>query len=139
PQQVASNNTIYTTRQLVDSLTDQDPETGKIVPWLAEKWEVSPDSTSFTFHLRTDATFSDGTPVNAEAVKANFDAIDGLGANGTLALGYVSGYAGTTVVDDHTVTIKFKQPNVQFLQATSTFTLGLLSVATTQQSAADRC
>jgi len=139
PQQVASNNTIYTTRQLVDSLTDQDPETGKIVPWLAEKWEVSPDSRSFTFHLRTDATFSDGTPVNAEAVKANFDAIDGLGANGTLALGYVSGYAGTKVVDDHTVTITFKQPNVQFLQATSTFTLGLLSVATTQQSAADRC
>jgi hypothetical protein len=36
PQQVGSNDTIYSLRQIVDSLTDQDPETGKIVPWLAD-------------------------------------------------------------------------------------------------------
>lgn len=35
PQQVGSNDQIYSVRQIVDSLTDQDPETGEIVPWLA--------------------------------------------------------------------------------------------------------
>ena len=62
PQQVGSNDTIYSVRQLVDSLTDQDPETGEIVPWLAESWEVSDDATAFTFTLRDGVTFSDGTP-----------------------------------------------------------------------------
>src|SRR3954451_17784871 len=85
PQQVGSNDTIYSVRQLVDSLTDQDPATGKIVPWLARSWKVSPDARSFTFHLRPGVTFSDGTPLTAEVVKANFDAIPKLGALGILA------------------------------------------------------
>ena len=37
PQQVGSNVSIYIARQLADSLTDQDPETGEIVPWLARE------------------------------------------------------------------------------------------------------
>src|SRR3954471_5751958 len=43
PQEVGSNGTIYSVRQLVDSLTDQDPSTGKIVPWLAQSWTISRD------------------------------------------------------------------------------------------------
>jgi peptide/nickel transport system substrate-binding protein len=75
PQQVGSNDAIYSARQLVDSLTDQDPATGKIVPWLAEKWQISPDATGYTFTLRKGVTFSDGTPLDAAAVKATFDAV----------------------------------------------------------------
>ena len=66
PQQVGSNVSIYIARQLADSLTDQDPETGEIVPWLAQSWEVSDDLTHFTFHLRDDVTFSDGTPADRD-------------------------------------------------------------------------
>ncbi len=47
-------------RNLVDSLTDQDPKTGKILPWLATSWTVSPDAKTYTFELRDDVTFSDG-------------------------------------------------------------------------------
>ncbi len=133
PQQVGSNDTIYSLRQIVDSLTDQDPATGKIVPWLAQSWEVSADATTFTFHLKPGVTFSDGTPVNAQAVKDNFDAALKLGAKASLAIGYLSGYDGTTVVDDLTAAVKFKQPNAQFLQATSTFSLGLVSGASVAQ------
>jgi peptide/nickel transport system substrate-binding protein len=46
PQQAATNAALNVGRQLVDSLTDQDPSTGEIKPWLAEKWDVNPDSTS---------------------------------------------------------------------------------------------
>ncbi|WP_243715933.1 ABC transporter substrate-binding protein [Actinomadura darangshiensis] len=95
PQQVASNDTIYSVRQVVDSLTDQDPSTGKIVPWLAQSWTIGDDARTFTFHLRPGVTFSDGTALTAEVVKANFDAVPKLGALGLLAEGYLSGYQGT--------------------------------------------
>lgn len=139
PQQVGSNDTIYSLRQIVDSLTDQDPTTGKIVPWLASSWTVSDDARTFTFHLRPGVTFSDGTPLTAQVVKANFDAIPKLGAKATLAEGYLSGYTGTQVIDDTTFAVHFKQPNAQFLQATSTFSLGLVSLASTRESADERC
>ncbi|WP_421741663.1 ABC transporter substrate-binding protein [Cellulomonas sp.] len=139
PQQVGSNVSIYIARQLADSLTDQDPETGEIVPWLAESWDVSDDLTHFTFHLRDDVTFSDGTPLTATTVKANFDALVGpLAATAPLAGSYLAGYQETTVDDEHTVTVVFGGPNAQFLQATSTVSLAILSDATAAADPAAR-
>ncbi len=109
------------------------------MPWLAERWEISPDARTFTFHLRPGATFSDGTPVNARSVKDNFDAIPKLGALAVLGTGYLSGYEGTTVVDDLTAAVAFRQPNAQFLQATSTFSLGLVSGASIARTPQQRC
>lgn len=139
PQQVGSSDTLYALRQTVDSLTDQDPASGRIVPWLARSWEVGDDARSFTFHLRPGATFSDGTPVDAEAVKKNLDAIPGLGGLAILAQGYLTGYRGTQVLDTLTAKVTFDRPNAQFLQATSTPSLGLVSPADTARSAQHRC
>ena len=44
-----------------------------IQPQLAERWEISPDQTAVTFHLRSGVTFHDGTPFDAEAVKYNVE------------------------------------------------------------------
>lgn len=139
PQQVSSNDTIYSLRQIVDSLTDQDPATGKIVPWLAQSWDISPDATTFTFHLRPGVTFSDGSPLTAQVVKDNFDAVPKLGALGVLAEGYLSGVQATTVVDPSTVRVQFSRPNAQFLQATSTFSLGIESSASAKKRPQDKC
>ncbi|MGW0948233.1 ABC transporter substrate-binding protein [Streptomyces sp. NPDC002623] len=139
PQQVGSNDTIYSLRQIVDSLTDQDPKTGKIVPWLAKSWDISADATTFTFHLRSGVTFSDGSALTAQVVKDNFDAVPKLGALGTLAQGYLSGVDSTTVVDPLTVRVTFKQPNAQFLQATATHSLGIESSASVRKSPQDKC
>ncbi|WP_326580177.1 ABC transporter substrate-binding protein [Actinacidiphila glaucinigra] len=139
PQQVGSNDTIYSLRQVVDSLTDQDPETGRIVPWLAESWEVSPDATTFTFHLRPGVTFSDGSPLTAQVVKDNFDAVPKLGALAILAQGYLSGVESTSAVDTLTVRVRFKKPNAQFLQATSTHSLGIESSASVKRTPQRRC
>lgn len=46
-----------------------------IKPLLAKSWEISDDGKTYTFHLRDDVKFHDGTPFNAEAVKKNIDAI----------------------------------------------------------------
>ncbi|MFJ3669578.1 ABC transporter substrate-binding protein [Streptomyces sp. NPDC090106] len=139
PQQVASNDTIYSVRQTVDSLTDQDPETGKIVPWLAKSWDISADTTTFTFHLRSGVTFSDGSKLTAQVVKDNFDAVPELGALATLAQGYLSGVKNTTVVDPLTVKVTFAEPNAQFLQATSTHSLGIESSASVRRTPQQRC
>nr|WP_080731067.1 ABC transporter substrate-binding protein [Rhodococcus fascians] len=140
PAQSGTNQTIYVTRQVVDSLTDQNPETGEIEPWLAERWDVGPDAKSFTFTLKDGVTFSDGTVLDAAAVKANFDAIIGLGAaKAPLAASYLTGYQSATVVDPSTVRIDFAAPNAQFLQASSTPQLGIQSIATSAQSAESRC
>lgn len=139
PQQVGSNDSIYSVRHLVDSLTDQDPETGEIVPWLAESWEVDDEARQYTFTLQEGVTFSDGSPLDAEAVAANLDAIVDLGGRAAQASGYLTGYTGTEIVDDLTLTVSFDQPNAQFLQATSTHFLGILSEESVAQSPDERC
>lgn len=58
--------------QVLESLVSLD-ESGKIVPWLATEWSSSDDGLSWDFTLDADAKFSDGTPVDAEAVKANIE------------------------------------------------------------------
>ena len=139
PQQVGNNDAIAIARQTVASLTTQDPETGEILPWLAEDWEVNADATSFTFTLQDGPTYADGEPIDAASVKTNFEAIQALGAKASLGSSYLADIESIDVVDDQTVTVNFSQPNAQFLQATSTFTLGLLSPATASVSQPDRC
>jgi nickel transport system substrate-binding protein len=48
---------------------------GKVIPALAERWDISPDGKEYTFYLRRGNVFHDGTPVTAAVVKRNFDAV----------------------------------------------------------------
>lgn len=61
----------FTARQVLDSLVSQT-EDGEIVPWIATDWEVSDNGLVWTLTLRDDVQFTDGTPLNAEAVAYNF-------------------------------------------------------------------
>ena len=58
--------------QIYDSLVRVDP-TGKIIPWLADKWDVSADGKQVTFTLRTDVKYHDGSVFDAASVKWNID------------------------------------------------------------------
>lgn len=139
PQQAGNNNSLNIGRQLTDSLTDQDPESGRIVPWLAESWQIEDNNQRFTFHLRDGVTFSDGSPFTAQSVKDNFAAIVKLGAKASLASTYLKGLQSVETPDAHTVVISFNQPNAQFLQATSTMSLGFFAADTVNASAEARC
>jgi peptide/nickel transport system substrate-binding protein len=114
-------------RNLVDSLTDQDPKTGKVLPWLATSWTESKDAKTYTFTLRKGVTFSDGEKFNATAVKTAFDGIIKLGPLASLGATYLSGYADTKVLSPTKIEVDFSTPNAAFLQATATTTLGILS------------
>lgn len=138
-QQVGNNTALNVSRQLTDSLTDQDPATGKIVPWLAESWEVSDDSTTFTFHLRDGVHFTDGTPFTSQSVKDNFEGIVDLGAKSSLGSTYLAGLTGIDTPDPRTVTVRFAEPDAQFLQASSTMTLGFYAPSTLAETPEQRC
>ena len=60
--------------------------TDKYVPVLAESWEANEDRSVWTFTIRSGATFHDGTPVDAEAVRASFERFltMGLGPAGAM-------------------------------------------------------
>lgn len=130
PQQRPQLHARTISRQITDTLTDQDPETGEILPWLATDWEISDDTTQFTFTLRDGVTFSDGTPFDAEVVKANLDRVVEIGPLAYIGAGYLRNYVGSEVLDEHTVRVSFSEPNAQFLQATATQSLGILSLGT---------
>ncbi|PRA80017.1 ABC transporter substrate-binding protein [Microbacterium sp. MYb66] len=123
-------------RAVLDSLVFQEAD-GTFTPWLAKKWEVSDDSTEYTFELRDDVTFTDGEKFDAAAVKANFDRIvdpETASAQAASMLG-ADFYEGTEIVDDHTVKVTFTQPYAPFLQAASTPQLGFYSPAVLEKSA----
>lgn len=46
-----------------------------IKPWLAKSWKISNNAKTYTFELKENIYFTDGTKLNANAIKANFDAI----------------------------------------------------------------
>ncbi|QAY73974.1 ABC transporter substrate-binding protein [Agromyces protaetiae] len=58
--------------QFLESLVSRDAS-GQIIPWLAEEWQVSLDGLTWDFTLKDDVEFTDGTPFDAAAVKANVE------------------------------------------------------------------
>lgn len=127
-------------RNIADSLTDQDPHTGKIIPWLAQSWDISDNALEYTFHLRKDVTFSNGTRFDAHAVKTAFDADKTFANTLPTVFGatYLAGFDHAEVVDDFTVKLVLAKPNAGFLQATSTTQLAILAPESYQKTAKER-
>lgn len=63
---------------IYESLVQYD-ESGHIVPMLATEWTVSDDGLTYTFQLRDDVKFSDGTPFDAESVAFAFQRLREIG------------------------------------------------------------
>lgn len=140
PAVAFSQNERAIARPIADSLVSMDRDTGEIKSWLAEKWEVNENSTEFTFHLRGGATFSDGTPVDAEAVKSTLDYLtENLLTSSFRGAGYLRNYVKTEVVDAQTARVVLGAPAPHFLAGATTNTLGILSVSSAKKSRDERC
>ena len=74
PPDMTDNLSETVLRHIMDGLVEFDEQLN-IKPALAERWEISKDGKDVTFYLRRGVRFHDGTPFNAQAVKANFDRI----------------------------------------------------------------
>ena len=117
--------------QITDKLTWQNPETLQVEPWIAESWSVNADKTEYIFKIRPGVTFSDGTPLDANAVAKNFDTY-GLGnkARRLPVSEVINNYDRSEVIDPLTVKFYFKKPSPGFLQGTATIGSGLVSLST---------
>ncbi|WP_276355064.1 ABC transporter substrate-binding protein [Cohnella caldifontis] len=113
-------------RSIYDSLVFLT-EDNQIKPWLASEWSVSPDGKRYTFKLRQDVKFHDGTPFNAEAVKKNFDRIVDPSTEASIALSYLTQYESSEVVDPYTVRFNLKKPSAAFLRNLSQPSLAIVS------------
>ena len=109
-------------------LVQPDNENFKWVPDLAERWEVAPDGSSYTFFLRQAAHFADGTPVTAKDVKWSYETrIDprtkGRAGTGMSMIKGVTDFmegksdevVGIVAVDDQTIRFDMEFPTGLFM------------------------
>lgn len=117
---------VRTFRTIFDSLVVQAQD-NSIKPWLATEWTVSDDGKSYTFKLRNDVKFHDGTPFNAEAVKYSFDRIIDPKTQAKNAVALLKPYKSSEVIDEYTIKINLETPSTAFLSNLSQAMLGIVS------------
>lgn len=127
PQSFGDMPQVFLAEQFTDSLVSMDAQ-GRIGPWLARSWEISADGLQYTFHLREDVHFTDGTPLTAEAVKANLDHMVDPRSQSSTAKNYIQQqYLRTEIVDAHTAIVHLSKPYAAFLEVLSQGFLGFES------------
>ncbi|HEX2185817.1 MAG TPA: ABC transporter substrate-binding protein, partial [Chloroflexota bacterium] len=94
-------------------------ENYKVVPRLAERYEVSPDGKTWTFNLRQGVRWHDGQPFTSADVKYNFDWVRDP-ANAAIGQPLFQEVERVEAPDDATVVVTLKQPNAPFAALTAT-------------------
>jgi peptide/nickel transport system substrate-binding protein len=115
----ASSIAEVTLYNIYETLTKINAD-GSVSPLLAERWEVSPDLKTYTFHLRKDVRFHNGEPFDAQAVKFSFDRAGGDKSTNKDKRTFAG--LTTQVVDAHTVVILAREidPDLPFLLGQAT-------------------
>ncbi len=104
----------YLSHQVLDGLVSLSAD-GTVVPWLATDWHESDDHLTWTFTLQEGPTFSDGTPVDAQAVVTNIDHWLS-GGNGTAQVWLAPYVESARAVDATTVEIVLNRPYPRFAE-----------------------
>ncbi|OCT16887.1 nickel ABC transporter, nickel/metallophore periplasmic binding protein [Paenibacillus pectinilyticus] len=111
-------NQLFSQSMLYEPLVSYN-EGGELKPYLAESWNISTDGKEYTFKLRKNIKFSDGSSFNAAIVKRNFDAI--MKNKSTHSwLGIAKVLEKTEIVDEHTIKLTLSEPYYPALQDLAT-------------------
>jgi peptide/nickel transport system substrate-binding protein len=120
--------------RVLDSETESDDQ---FVPGLAESWEVSSDGLTYTFYLRRDVVFHDGTPFNAEAVRANIERVVNPETKSQRAAFSLGPFQSVEVLDGYTVAIHLSEPYAPLLDGLAQVYLGMASPTALAEWGAD--
>ncbi len=115
-------------RQIYDTLVYRDAESREFVAGLATDWEVSSDGLEYTFNLRRDVTFHDGSRFDAAAVAGNIDRIFDPDMPPSLAREHLGPLTQYEIADDHTIRLTLASPYAALLEGLSQPFLGMASV-----------
>jgi len=115
PHLTSSNASRTVLHNIFATLLEID-ENLQVVPGLAHSWDVSEDGKTFTFHIREGVEFHDGTALDAEAVKYNFERMRDR-EFGSARAGELAFVDNVTVDAPLTVTVTLSQPYGAFLAA----------------------
>ena len=113
PHKTSGTLTFQTLKSIYDTLAEPDMS-GRIVPALAERWEVSDDALSWTFYLRRGVIFHNGDKLTSKDVKATLERL----IDKATASPKAKEFAAITTIetpDDTTVVIKLKAPRSPLL------------------------
>ena len=123
-----SGNVVY---YIYDSLYDLD-ENYELQPRAADSYDVSDDACTYTFHLHEGITFTDGEPLNAAAVVANYEAAIDKDNNWRRRRMFIETIDenteevridSCTAVDDYTVEFHLPTPYAPFMNSVTQFYL----------------
>jgi peptide/nickel transport system substrate-binding protein len=107
-------------KNVFEPLVDLVRDTVEVGPVLATKWTTNDAASVWTLTLRSGVVFHDGTPFNAEVVKANFDRIVAMKSGFSWTLPALE---RVEAVDAQTVRFHLKRSQVSFLKVLTLFPL----------------
>ncbi len=105
-------------QNVYDNLVVYAPPDGRLVPQLAESWEIV-DPTTYVFYLRQGVVFHDGSPFDANDVKFSFERMLDPATGATLG-GQLGDIESIDVLDTYTVQINLSNPNAVFISLLAT-------------------
>ena len=105
---------------VADRLVFINPNGAKYEPHLAKNWEISSNNLMWTFSLRDDVKFHDGTKFNAEAVKYNIERILNPDSGSGEAAAEFGNLESIEVIGEYQLKITHKKPFANFLQTLAT-------------------
>ena len=129
------NSSIWYFMSIYDQLIRVAPDGISLMPSLAERWDISDDGLTYTFSLRPNVLFSDGTPMTSDDVLYSWvRAANDPGQNWTFTLTALQRDAdgqvqGITAPDDATIVVELAQPWSPFLSDVAMFNLSVISRA----------
>src|SRR6266702_2192543 len=97
---------------------------GKFIPEAAESWTISPDGLLYTFKLKQNVLFHDGTRVDAAAVKFTVERIIDPATRSSMR-SFMDSVHSVEVIDPYTVLVRLKQPYAFMLQMLAAYRMGL--------------
>jgi len=124
--------------QYLESLVSKNSD-GEIIPWLATKWSESDDGLSWDFTLRDDVTFTDGTPLTADAVVANIAHLKDPETGSSTGYLAVQKVSDVTAVDDTTARLTMSSPDSGLLDSLSQPWLAIESPTALERPQDENC
>jgi peptide/nickel transport system substrate-binding protein len=112
PHRAVCDTCQFVFTSLYQTLVGLDTDNKTLIPNLAESWEISDDSTVYTFHLAPDAVFSDGSPVESKDVAFSLIRLSNLKVSLTYL---VDDIVSVDTSDPKTAVVTLGTPNAEFL------------------------